>query len=480
MNTPYRSGTPRARVLIIGHDTIGPKMAGPALRQWELAHVLARELDVTLAAPGTPAREPDGFRLAGYRRADAASLAGLIGESDVIVTYLTMLRELPVLANAGRPLAFDLYIPHMLEALEQWECAGRPLDEQQRELDGLIGALGGELRAGDFFVCGSERQRRFWLGALTAAGRVNPATFDDDPSLRRLIDVLPFGLGSAPEPRRRVLKGVWPGIGADDRVVLWGSGIWNWFDPLTIIRAVAALVPARPELKLFFVARSHFDASVLPEQAMARQAVDLAGALGLLDRHVFFGNWIPYDERGDYLLEADLGVSLHFDHLETHFAERTRLYDFLWAGLPMVVTGGDVVSERVAAARLGRVVAAGDVEGVAAAIAALLDTPGLKAQLAPQFAALRAELSWERVARPLLAFCRAPRLAADAASRAAEPPGAQFVPVPPPWWRLPQRAAEYLRAGGPGYLRQGMAMYWRWLRESLAARRPPGAGGAGR
>ena len=27
-------------------------------------------------------------------------------------------------------------------------------------------------------------------------------------------------------------------MAADDRVILWGGGIYNWFDPLTLIRAV--------------------------------------------------------------------------------------------------------------------------------------------------------------------------------------------------------------------------------------------------
>ena len=40
---------------------------------------------------------------------------------------------------------------------------------------------------------------------------------------------------------------------------------------------------------------------------------------------------MPYDERADYLLDADVGVSTHFPHIETEFSFRTRILDYLWA-----------------------------------------------------------------------------------------------------------------------------------------------------
>ena len=49
------------------------------------------------------------------------------------------------------------------------------------------------LASGDAFVCASERQRDLWLGALLALGRIDPDAYAADPSLRSLIDVVPFG-----------------------------------------------------------------------------------------------------------------------------------------------------------------------------------------------------------------------------------------------------------------------------------------------
>src|SRR5204863_1726396 len=110
-----------------------------------------------------------------------------------------------------------------------------------------------QVRRADWFLCASERQRDFWLGALAALGRVNPATYGVDPTLRSLIDVVPFGIADEPPVRSGPgCRGVVPGIGPDDRLVLWGGGIWNWFDPLTLLHAVAGLRGDVPNVRLVF------------------------------------------------------------------------------------------------------------------------------------------------------------------------------------------------------------------------------------
>ncbi len=118
--------------------------------------------------------------------------------------------------------------------------------------------LNEQLRRGDFFLCASDKQRDFWLGQLAAVGRINPATYDGDENLEDLLAVVPFGVTDEP-PRhtRPVLRGVVPGIGDDDKVILWGGGIYNWFDPLTLLRAVDKLRRRMPEVRLYFLGLKH-------------------------------------------------------------------------------------------------------------------------------------------------------------------------------------------------------------------------------
>jgi hypothetical protein len=73
----------------------------------------------------------------------------------------------------------------------------------------------------------------------------------------------------------------------------------------------------------------------------ADQTIALAEQLGVANRLVFFNDWVAYEDRENFLLEADLGLNIHRDNLETRFSFRTRMMDYFWAGLPIITTEGD-------------------------------------------------------------------------------------------------------------------------------------------
>jgi glycosyltransferase involved in cell wall biosynthesis len=142
---------------------------------------------------------------------------------------------------------------------------------------------------------------------------------------------------------------------------------------------------------------------------MAARALSLADELGLRNRSVFFNRgWVSYEERGNYLLEADIGVSAHFDDVEARFAFRTRLLDCFWAGLPVITTSGDALAEIVAQRELGLVVEPLDVNGWIDAISLLLDDKSARDRARPAFEQLRQELAWPRVVEPLVRLLDAP------------------------------------------------------------------------
>jgi len=142
------------------------------------------------------------------------------------------------------------------------------------------------------------------------------------------------------------------------------------------------------------------------QEAFALRARELARAGGLDGERVHFNEgWVPYAERGAWLAEADLGVSAHLDHLEARFSFRTRILDYLWAGLPVVTSSGDALGDLVAAHGLGRAVEPGDVDGFAASCAALLDDRGEYEAARARIAELRPGLVWTQAARPLVEWC---------------------------------------------------------------------------
>ncbi len=449
------------RVLLLCNDTVGENMAGPGIRYWEFARVLAGAgLEVTLAVlPGVSVPAPLSSPLfqTHYCR-HAGHVRALATKSDVIVTHGMPVSTFPFLVELGKPLALDFYIPYVLEKLHV--STGTAAGEQVLAHENYLRAQAFQARQADFVICASEKQRDYWLGVMSALGRINPYTHQDDPSLRRLIDVVPFGLPAEP-PRhdKQVIKGVYPGISAQDKLLLWGGGIWSWLDAPSLIRAMAHLSGRRPDVKLFFMGTRRPNQPPDQAQAVAR-AIKLSQELGLFERTVFFNDWVPYQERANYLLEADVGVSLHKDHLETRFSFRTRFLDYLWASLPALATPGDVLSEQIASQGLGRLVEPGDVLGVAEAILDLVDHPERRQACRPRFEQVAAAYRWETVVQPLLQFCVAPRFAPDKAHLRSAP---ALEIGPTPWWRLPAKAWRGLRRGGLAGLTRQIRQYRAWL-----------------
>jgi glycosyltransferase involved in cell wall biosynthesis len=450
--------------MLLCNDAIGADMAGPGIRYWEFARALAADerLDVRLAViPSVPA--PASFDAPPFRAQvlyckNDGQVRDLATASDIIITQGALLALYPFLAELRVPLVLDSYIPFLLERLsvDTNTAHGEHLfaHESYRRVFNL------QIRAADLILCASEKQRDYWLGAMSALGRINPYTHADDPTLRRLIAVVPFGLPADPPCHtRQVLKGVHPGIAASDRVILWGGGIWQWFDAPTLIRAMGRLADQRPDIKLFFMGVQRPNPQSGKIQAAA-QAIALSQELGLHNRTVFYNDWVPYAERQNYLLEVDIGASLHRDYLETRFAFRTRFLDYVWAGLPMVVTRGDVLSEQVEARGLGWVVEPGDVDGVAEAILSLLDTPNLREVYRPRFEQVAVTYRWDAVVRPLVEFCLSPRVAPDKAYL-QKVVGLEVGPTP--WWGLPGKAWRALRLGGVRGLARQVSDYGRWL-----------------
>jgi glycosyltransferase involved in cell wall biosynthesis len=406
-------GSKVTRLLILCHDVVDKKMAGPGIRYWEMARALSQELRVTLATPEW-SLPSDSFSAHVYDQGDWNTIAPAIAQSHVVMLSGDMLVHFPQLATCGKPLLIEATYPYTFEGLQLH--SGLPLEKQVPVFESRLATMRRAALAGDFFFCASQRQRAYWLGVLDAFGRINPHTYAADKSLYELIDIVPFGLPSRqPEQTAPAMKGVIPGIGSNDLVILWGGGLWEWLDPLSLVRAAARLAGQRHTVRLVFPATRHPNPAI-PDMPMRRQTKELSAQLGLTNKIVFFGDWVPYETWPNYLLDADIGASLHFDTLETHFAFRTRILDYIWAGLPMVVTGGDSTSELVEQYGLGEVIPANDTEALAAAIGRMLETPALRETYRPRFERVRPEFTWERACAPIVRFCENPRFAPDRAA----------------------------------------------------------------
>jgi len=446
-----------SRVLVVSTDVVGATMAGPAIRALELSRVLASRHQVTLATPNQV--EGDlGVPCVRYRH---ETLAGLAQGQDVVMVGGLTLAFSPGLAALPVPIVVDVY-PFTQENLQLF--ASQPMPVRIQDSEALLRGVWAQLRRGDFFLCFSGKLRDFYMGMLHAAGRINPYTYDQDARLRRLIDVVPFGLPQeAPVMRAHGLKGTWPGIGPGDFVVYWGGGLYDWMDPLTAVRAVALAAQQNPTIKLFFPGTRHPNPSV-HHMGILDQTLKLAADLGLTGKHVFFNDWVPYERRADFLLDADVGLTLHLDHFETAYSFRTRVLDYIWARLPMVATRGDVLADLIASRGLGVVVEPGDAEAVAQAFLDLAAMGDLRHRYAEPMESLAKEMTWQRCAEPLMAFCDHPARAADALVGYRFQPEERAATSMVPLEGQLRKAIASLRQGGPKRLMRDVRAYLRWRR----------------
>lgn len=438
--------TARHRILVVTGEPLLERMAGPAIRAWEIAKALAPDHEVRLVSTAGAKRTSPDFSV---EYAAGTGLKEPTGWADVIIFQGFLLETAPWLKGSDKIIVADIYDPMHLEQLEQARDLG--VEGRQNAIDVTTHALNEQLRRADFLLCASDKQRDFWLGQLAGQGRVNPAVYDEDASLDNLLAVVPFGIEDTPPVQStHGIKGTVPGIGPDDKVILWGGGIYNWFDPLTLLRAVDRLKDRHPEVRLFFLGLKHPNPGV-PTMQMAWQTRELADELKLTGTHVFFNEgWVPYEERADFLLDADVGVSTHFQHVETAYSFRTRILDYLWAGLPIVATGGDTFGSLITEHGLGRVVPERDVEALEAALEEMLYDEESSQAVRQAVDAFAGSYVWARALAPLVEFCRSPRRAADlAVDRPAVPASKRRSPRTRRSLRSDLQLAQgYLRAGG--------------------------------
>ncbi|MDI6731155.1 MAG: hypothetical protein QME05_01050, partial [Candidatus Margulisbacteria bacterium] len=230
-----------SKILLICDDYISSKMAGPGQRYIEMSQVLSKNHLVYLLADFEKGYiPPKGINIINPTISFIYNLLGIkitipnpiikkiINQYDVVITQGCLLQSFNWLRKVKKPLILDLYCPWFFEDLESRRRNGR------KPVYNMLHPILKMLRYGDFFICANEKQRDFYLALLLLNNQTNLKNYSQDPSLRKLIDLVPAGLSSKPPLHsKQVLKAVLPGINKGDKVLLWFGGLWDWLDPQT-------------------------------------------------------------------------------------------------------------------------------------------------------------------------------------------------------------------------------------------------------
>ncbi|HEX2123106.1 MAG TPA: hypothetical protein VHL59_15845, partial [Thermoanaerobaculia bacterium] len=149
------------------------------------------------------------------------------------------------------PAVIDLYDPFIIENLHYYAERGAEVFQHDHA------TLTNSLLRGDLFLCASEAQRMFYLGALLAVGRLHPIAFENDPHLDSLLRIAPFGVHPPRTVKPRDLSAP---------AILFG-GIYDWYDPILAIDAIALARRTLPNVTLTFT--THPNPELTPQGKLA-------------------------------------------------------------------------------------------------------------------------------------------------------------------------------------------------------------------
>jgi glycosyltransferase involved in cell wall biosynthesis len=368
------------RALLVCPEPLGHRQpAGIGIRFLEMAKVLLADgHEVTLLSRDAGA--VDGCRVDAIT---PESLQRCTSEADVAVVQGHAANDL-FAHGMPIPTVVDLYDPYIVENLHYYPARGAEVFTHDHA------TLMQSLLRGDLFLCASEAQRLFYLGLLLAVGRVNPIAFETDPHFDALIRIAPFGVpGSA---------GVSPAVGS--RAILFG-GIYDWYDPIRAIDAVAIARTSLPEMTLTFT--THPNPSLTPQGKLA-EAIEHVQRNGY--DFVRFEPWVAYEQRGAFYGRFAVALLTFPQSIETDLSMRTRVYDYLWGGLPIVTSSAPGTDELLTRYAAGEIVRSSAAEDFANALLRVVGNERMR-DGARRFVD---EHQWTRTLQPLVDFVRAPRI----------------------------------------------------------------------
>jgi glycosyltransferase involved in cell wall biosynthesis len=354
------------RVLVHTPDVVGDRMAGPGIRAWHIARELSKHFDTTLIAKAE-GKERGGVTF--IEHGTDAARAAMRDASVLIGQPARGFRK----RRARQRIIYDLFDPTVLELRELY--GHTPSFRQRIHLTAEWWRLSEALMRADLLICAARKQRHFYEGLQSGSAPWIEVPFGIDPADAQ----------SCPKPQ--------------DDIVVWGGGVWEWLDPATAVDAIVRLNRDGVRAKLLFLGRARPNQDLVDRRrddrfdALLKRAGPYASAND---------QWVPYDERLSWLRSGKIAIMLHRRTAEADYSIRTRLFDAIAAGIPVVATRGGFAAELVEQEGLGIVVSPGDVAGVAEAIRMLLMNDETYSTCVDNLERIRPRFTWEVVTRPLV------------------------------------------------------------------------------
>jgi glycosyltransferase involved in cell wall biosynthesis len=369
-------------VVVHTPDVVGDRMAGPGIRAWHLAAELAKHFPTRLIARSEHGVRQPQLPLSIDDKAAAAAAALQVVEYGSAEAR-EALRDASILV--GQPargfrkrrreqrIVYDLFDPLVLELRELYGSA--PSMRQRIHLAAEWWRLAEALMRADLLMCAAEKQRELYERLQSS----------DAPWIE-----VPFGVDLAETKACEKSK---------DNVVIWGGGIWEWLDPASAVDAVVRVNEKGVHVKLLFLGRARPNRNLVDRRRDDRFDALLARGGPYVSANE---QWIPYRERLSWLRSGKIAIMLHRRTAEADYSIRTRLFDAIAAGIPVVASAGGFAAELVKRESLGIVVPPEDTGAAAEGIRRLLTDDDFYTTAVRNLERIRPRFAWEVVTRPLV------------------------------------------------------------------------------
>jgi glycosyltransferase involved in cell wall biosynthesis len=334
------------RCLIISYGPVPTPeyqtVEGGGMRAWGLAEgLLSHSVDVTIGINASfpqSITEHDGIKLVNWNldndfiqlmnSFDAVIISYCMGDPSVFVAQHI---------SDNVQLILDAYVPIYIEVSAR---DSKDIDTEYVNYMADINRHNIALRRGDYFLYANDAQELLYDGVLSALGVINPKSYREERLLKT-----PFGVHRTPV-KAKANPYVKLGITKEDFVVLWFGGIYPWFRIEEYLDAIKNLSRDKSIKFVFVGGKNPFN----PNPDFSRQyemAVSFAKSHKLIDRQVFFVDWVDFQDRVDWFVHSDVIISLNQPGEENKFSWRTRVMDFVWGEAVTISNGGDPLSEEL-------------------------------------------------------------------------------------------------------------------------------------
>jgi glycosyltransferase involved in cell wall biosynthesis len=226
------------------------------------------------------------------------------------------------------------------------------------------------------------------------------------------LRIVPYGINSdQPVTKAQPIKELLGGSYEKSWKILWFGAVYPWFNIRILMDAIQLLNQKHPTRLIMVGAKNPFNAH--PDFVAKSEEVQSLVAEPEFKDLIQTHDWVPFESRADWYLDCDLIITLNEPGMENGLSWRTRVADYVWAGMPVASNGGDPLTEDLIAHGGASRVDIGSAESLSESIHKILSDEARLKGMKAQMQLYRPKLYWENVIKPLGKIIECHNLAAD-------------------------------------------------------------------